>query len=98
MQWVAYFASAGFPSATPEIMKIEEVEGVAITYERELPGEPLQKWLSHEDRDADPVTADRLVEVLAALATVPATEHIKAVRCWTRSGLCGPTPTLFRTL
>jgi len=72
-------ANAGLPFATPEIVKIESVDGVAVTYERELHGEPLQEGLAFEDPDAEPAAAAALSHVLAALATIPGTPCMKAV-------------------
>lgn len=72
-------ASAGLPFATPEILRIEGVDGVAVTYERELHGEPLQKHLAFEDPDAKPAAAAAVSHVLAALAMVPGTARMKDV-------------------
>lgn len=70
-------AVAGLPFATPEILRIDEVDGVAVTYDKELHGEPLQKRLSVDDTDADPEAAECVIEVLRALATVPGTDHMR---------------------
>jgi hypothetical protein len=72
-------AKAGLPFATPEILKIESVNGVAVTYERELHGEPLQKYLGAEGPDVEPGAAAVLSHVLAALAAVPGTSSMKNV-------------------
>ncbi|MGH2344057.1 MAG: phosphotransferase, partial [Chloroflexota bacterium] len=72
-------ANAALPFATPEILKIESVDGVGVTYERELHGEPLQKHLAAEDPDVEPAAAAALSHVLAALAAVPGTLCMKDV-------------------
>ena len=70
-------ARAGLPFATPEILRVEEVNGAAVTFERELHGEPLQKRLAFEDRELDPLAVDCLVEVVRALAGVPGTDSMR---------------------
>jgi hypothetical protein len=42
--WQAFHAdvaASGLPSATPVILRVDEVEGRSVTLERELPGSPL---------------------------------------------------------
>jgi len=70
-------ARAGLPFATPVILGVEEVDGVAVTFEQELHGEPLQKRLAFEDAQLDPATVNCVVEVLRALATVPGTDTMR---------------------
>jgi len=70
-------ARAGLPFATPEILRIEQVGDAAVTFDRELHGEPLQKRLSVDDPDADPDALDCVVEVLRALATVAGTDNMR---------------------
>jgi aminoglycoside phosphotransferase (APT) family kinase protein len=70
-------ARAGLPFATPVILRVEEINGSAVTFERELHGEPLQKRLAFEDRELDPLAVDCLVEVVRALADVPGTDSMR---------------------
>jgi aminoglycoside phosphotransferase (APT) family kinase protein len=70
-------AAAGLPFGTPVITRVEEVGGVAVTFERELPGRPLQRRLASDGRDLDPAAAECLVEVLVALAGVPGTDAMR---------------------
>ena len=70
-------AAAGLHFSTPEIMAIERVNGLSVTYERKLPGQPLQQRLTLEDHNIDPAAARCVVEVLQALATVPATAAMR---------------------
>jgi aminoglycoside phosphotransferase (APT) family kinase protein len=70
-------AAAALPFGTPEIVAVEEVEGTSVTYERKLPGEPLDRRLGRDDPDADPAAARCVTEVLRALATVPATAAMR---------------------
>lgn len=46
-------AAACLPFGTPEILRVEQVGGTSVTYERKLPGEPLQGRLDVADHDAD---------------------------------------------
>jgi aminoglycoside phosphotransferase (APT) family kinase protein len=70
-------AAAGLPFATPEIVAVDEVGGSAVTYERKLPGEPLDRRLRQDDSGVDPAAARCTVDVLQALATVPATTAMR---------------------
>ena len=70
-------AHAGLGFATPVILSVEEVDGVAITYERELHGEPLQARLAFDDAEMDSATVSCVIEVLKALASVPATDAMR---------------------
>jgi aminoglycoside phosphotransferase (APT) family kinase protein len=70
-------AAAGLPFDTPFILRVEEVDGVAVTYERELHGAPLQKRLAFEDSSLDAATVDCALAVLHALATVPGTNNMR---------------------
>lgn len=76
-KFYADVAVAGLPFATPVILRVEEVEGVAVTFERELHGEPLQKRLAFEDPELEPATVDCVVEVVRALAGVPGTDAMR---------------------
>lgn len=70
-------AAAGLPFATPEIVAVEQVEGTAVTYERRLPGEPLDRRLSPDDPRLDPAAARCVADVLRALAGVPGTAAMR---------------------
>lgn len=70
-------AAAGLPFETPEILAVKQVEGTSVTYERRLPGEPLDRRLSLDDAGADPAAARCVTEVLRALAAVPATAAMR---------------------
>jgi hypothetical protein len=73
-KFYADVAHADLGFATPVILSVEEVDGIAITYERELYGQPLQKRLTFESAELDPSSVNCVIDVLKALATVPATE------------------------
>jgi aminoglycoside phosphotransferase (APT) family kinase protein len=70
-------AAAGLPFATPEILEVHQVDDSAVTYERKLPGEPLQNRLRLDDRDLGPDAVRCVVEILRALAAVPATSGMR---------------------
>jgi aminoglycoside phosphotransferase (APT) family kinase protein len=70
-------AAAGLPFSTPEILAVEQVDGRSVTYERKLPGEPLQQRLGLDDRGVDPAAARCVIDVLQALATVSATRTMR---------------------
>jgi len=70
-------AAAGLHFGTPEILAIDRVNGLSVTYERRLPGQPLQQRLAPEDHALDPAAARCLTEVLQALATIPATAAMR---------------------
>jgi aminoglycoside phosphotransferase (APT) family kinase protein len=72
-------AKARLPFKTPEILTIEQVDGVSVTYERKLSGRPLQQRLSVHDRSAEPAAARCVIDVLQALSTVPATEAMRRI-------------------
>jgi hypothetical protein len=71
-------AAAGLPFRTPEILAVKQVkqdrqvDHTSVTYERKLPGTPLQQRLGHDDDGVDPAAARCVTDVLRALATVPA--------------------------
>ncbi|SDD37846.1 phosphotransferase family protein [Glycomyces harbinensis] len=67
------------PFATPEILKTEEVDGVLVSYERELPGTPLAPDSGVRDpgRAIPPGQADALLAVLRGLAAVPGTDAMR---------------------
>jgi aminoglycoside phosphotransferase (APT) family kinase protein len=70
-------AAAGLPFSTPEILALEQGVGTSVTYERKLPGQPLQQRLRLDDRGTDPAAARCVTEVLQALAAVPATRTMR---------------------
>ena len=72
-------AQARLPFRTPEILTIEQVDGVSVTYERKLSGRPLQQRLSVNDRGVEPAAARCVIDVLQALSTVPATEAMRRI-------------------
>ena len=69
----AEVAAAGLHFSTPEFLAIERVNGMSVTYERKLPGQPLQQRLALDDHAIDPSAARCVAEVLQALATIAAT-------------------------
>lgn len=77
LSFYADVAAADLPFETPEILRVEQVGGTAVTYERKLPGEPLQHRLSRDDHQIGPAAVRSVVEVLRALATVPATTSMR---------------------
>jgi aminoglycoside phosphotransferase (APT) family kinase protein len=85
LPWQAFYAdvaAAGLPFATPVILRVDEVEGIAVTVERHLPGTPLQRRLDTEAAEMPPGqlppgVVDAMVGILRALATVPATTAMR---------------------
>jgi hypothetical protein len=65
------------PFATPRIHRVEDVAGMAVTYEAELPGAPLQERLAETDETAP---ADALRCVLAVLGALRETSAGPATR------------------
>src|SRR5215469_6519047 len=76
-RFYADVAAADLPFATPEIISVHQVDGTSVTYERKLPGEPLQKWLKPDDPEIGPATVRCVIDVLRALATVRATSSMR---------------------
>jgi len=72
-------AQADLPFATPVILGVEEVDGVAVTFDRELHGTPVQGRLAVDDATVPDDVAAVLVDCLRALATVAATDHMRAL-------------------
>jgi Phosphotransferase enzyme family len=70
-------AAAGLPFGTPEILRVEQVGGTSVTYERKLPGEPLQGRLDVDDREIGAAAVRCVIEVLRGLATVGATTSMR---------------------
>lgn len=69
--------AAGLPFSTPEILAVEQAHGRSVTYERKLPGEPLERRLGDGGEGLDPVAARCVAGVLRALSTVPATPAMR---------------------
>ncbi|MGX5207605.1 phosphotransferase family protein [Streptomyces violaceus] len=67
------------PFFTPEILDVEEHEGVLVTYERELPGVAMRADSAHADHERDLPTqhTDALLAVLRGLASVPGTDAMR---------------------
>ncbi len=76
-RFYADVAAADLPFGTPEILRVEQVNGTSVTYERKLPGEPLQRRLDVNDREIGPSAVRCVIDVLRALATVPATASMR---------------------
>lgn len=76
-RFYADVAVAGLPFTTPEILEVQQVDGTSVTYERRLPGEPLQKRLRLDDREIGPAAVRCVIDVLRALATVPAASSMR---------------------
>ncbi len=63
--------------ATPEIRDVVEVRGVPVTIERELPGRPLGQFVRDDDTNLSSDAQRCIVAVLAGLASMPETEHMR---------------------
>jgi len=71
-RFYADVAAHPLPFATPEIMRVMRVGDSAVTFERELPGTPLQNRMAFSDSELDPAAVAAVVGVLRELAGVPA--------------------------
>jgi aminoglycoside phosphotransferase (APT) family kinase protein len=76
-RFYADVAAADLPFGTPEILRVEQVSGTSVTYERKLPGEPLQARLDADDREISATAVRCVIDVLRELATVPATTSMR---------------------
>lgn len=76
-KFYADVASRGLPFATPLILEVNDVNGVTVSIERELPGKPLQARLGFADRELGPAAVDCVADVLRALSGVPATDVMR---------------------
>lgn len=76
-RFYADVTAAGLSFATPEIIRVQQVDGSSVTYERKLPGEPLQNRLKLEDRQIGPAAIRCVTDVLGELATVRATGSMR---------------------
>jgi aminoglycoside phosphotransferase (APT) family kinase protein len=78
--WQAFYAdlaNGGLPFGTPEILRVEEARGVAVTVERRLDGDPLQARIDPEAPWLARSITNAMIEILRALATVPATAAMR---------------------
>ncbi|MFI9847330.1 aminoglycoside phosphotransferase family protein [Nonomuraea sp. NPDC051941] len=73
-QVYADIARHRLPFATPEILQVQEHEGVVVTYERELPGVPMRGDFGHK---LPAHHGDALLTVLRGLASVPGTDAMR---------------------
>jgi len=81
-RFYADVAAGGLPFDTPVILEVEEVQevdGSAVTYERELHGEPLHTVMTSSADGIDERSSASVVEILRALAGVPATGAVRAL-------------------
>lgn len=76
-KFYADVASHGLPFATPLILEVNDVRGVTVSIERELPGEPLQARLRFADRELGNGAVDCVAGVLQALSRVPASDVMR---------------------
>jgi aminoglycoside phosphotransferase (APT) family kinase protein len=76
-RFYADVAAVGLPFQTPQIQRMDHVGGNAVTYERKLPGVPLQNQLRDTDQHIGPAATECVVSVLQALATVRATDSMR---------------------
>ncbi|QEU89927.1 phosphotransferase family protein [Streptomyces kanamyceticus] len=78
-QVYADIARHPLPFAAPEIFDVEDHEGVLVTYERELPGDPMRADSAHAayERELPTRYSDALLAVLRGLAAVPGTDAMR---------------------
>ena len=76
-RFYADVAAAGLPFATPEMLRIEQVDDTSVTYERKLPGQPLQHRVDVAGQSVGAAVVECVIGVLCALATVPATASMR---------------------
>jgi aminoglycoside phosphotransferase (APT) family kinase protein len=76
-QVYADIAGAGLPFDTPEILAVARIDGMAVTFERKLAGQPLRAALGSEDRQVNADAARCVIDVLRSLATVPGTRSMR---------------------
>lgn len=78
-QVYADIASGRPPFATPEVLDAEQVDGVLVTYERELPGAPIGADSADgpAPRALPAGVIDAVLAVLRGLAAVPATDAMR---------------------
>lgn len=78
-QVYADIARHPLPFSTPEIVDVEDHEGLLVTYERELPGVPMLADSAHVDYERDlPIQhSGALLAVLRGLSSVPGTDAMR---------------------
>ncbi|MFJ2770449.1 phosphotransferase family protein [Streptomyces sp. NPDC087300] len=78
-QVYADIARHPLPFSTPEILDVEDDEGVLVTYERELPGAPMRADSAHTDYERELPTRqnEALLAVLRGLGSVPGTDAMR---------------------
>ncbi|WP_186780374.1 aminoglycoside phosphotransferase family protein [Streptomyces salinarius] len=78
-QVYADIAQHPLPFSTPEIFDVEHHEDVLVTYERELPGDPMRIDSAHAayERELPTRQSDALLAVLRGLAAVPGTDAMR---------------------
>jgi aminoglycoside phosphotransferase (APT) family kinase protein len=78
-QVYADIARHSLPFATPEILEVEDHEGVLVTYERELPGVSAEASSppAHHEPGLPAQHGATLLTVLRGLASVPGTEAMR---------------------
>ena len=69
-------ARAGLSFQAPEIVEVEDVDGVAVTFDRELRGTSFQSHLAVGAEVVYKDVAEVLVQVLQGLSKVRATERM----------------------
>ncbi|MET8954601.1 phosphotransferase family protein [Streptomyces sp. NPDC004393] len=70
-------AAAHLPFDAPEILTVEDIDGVPMTVERELSGAPLARRIRTDDPEVLPEAVDCLVDVLRALAAAHEVAEVK---------------------
>ena len=78
-QVYADIARHPLPFSTPEILDVEDHEGVLVTYERELPGVSMRVDSAHADYERELSTqhSDALLAVLRGMASVPGSDTMR---------------------
>ncbi len=78
-QVYADIAQHPLPFSTPEIFDVEHHEDVLVTYECELPGDPMRVDSAHAayERELPTQQSDALLAVLRGLAAVPGTDAMR---------------------
>jgi hypothetical protein len=75
--YYADLADGGLPFDTPVFLRMERIDGVVVTFEPELRGQPLQNRLTFQDRELDPAAVDCVLLVLRSLAGIRATDVMR---------------------
>lgn len=78
-QVYADIARHPLPFSTPEVLDVEDYEGVLVTYERELPGAPMRVDSAQTayERELPTRHNDAILAVLRCLARVPGTDAMR---------------------